>query len=117
MLYLLILLTIANSFLMASGQVLWKTGIMNKQIDSVGALIQACLNPFIFAGIAIYALATGLWIYILSKGELSYVYPIQSTAFIFSLLAGAFIFKESLTFSKILGTGVIILGVIILTRK
>jgi len=114
---LLILLTILNSLLMVSGQILWKIGVSNKVIHNFPGLISLFLNPFILTGIGIYVCATGLWIYILNKGELSFVYPIQSTAFIFAVIAGTLIFKENLTLSKIIGTTVIILGVIILTRK
>ncbi|MHB8125721.1 MAG: EamA family transporter [Desulfitobacteriaceae bacterium] len=114
---MLVALTILNSLLMVSGQILWKMGVSNKEINSLTELLGLFLNPFILTGIGIYVCASGLWIYILNKGELSFVYPIQSTAFIFAVIAGSLLFKENLTLSKIVGTVVIILGIIILTRK
>lgn len=114
---MLILLTIFNSVLMVTGQTLWKLGATGKEIHSLGQLLRLFLNPYVIAGLMVYAFASVLWIYILNKGELSYVYPIQSTAFIFALIIGTTVFKEQLTASKIIGVLVICLGVIIITRK
>lgn len=115
--FLLILLTIFNSLLMVTGQVLWKTGASGKDIQSLGQLLRLFLTPYVIAGLVVYAFASVLWIYILNKGELSYVYPIQSTAYIFALIVGTTIFKEALTPAKVIGVIVICLGVIITTHK
>jgi len=102
---------------MVAGQTLWKLGATGKEIHSLWMLLRLFLNPYIIAGLMVYAVASALWIYILNKGDLSYVYPIQSTAFIFALMVGATVFKEQLTPYKIIGVLVICLGVIILTRR
>ena len=102
---------------MVAGQTLWKMGAAGKELNSIGSLLRLFLNPYILAGLTVYAFASALWIYILNKGELSYVYPIQSTAFIFALIVGVTIFKEQLTLSKVVGVLVICLGVMIITRR
>ncbi len=114
---MLILLTIFNSMLMVTGQVLWKTGASGKDIQSLGQLLRLFLTPYVIAGLMVYGFASVLWIYILNKGELSYVYPIQSTAYIFALIVATTIFKEALTPAKVIGVIVICLGVIITTHK
>ena len=114
---MLVLLTIFNSILMVAGQTLWKLGAAGKEINSLLPLLRLFLNPFIIAGLVVYAFASALWIYILNKADLSFVYPIQSTAFIFALIVGATIFKEEITLTKVLGVLVICLGVFIITRR
>ena len=102
---------------MVIGQTLWKLGAAGKEIHSLAPLLRLFLNPFVIAGLAVYAFSSALWLYILNKGDLSFVYPIQSTAFIFALIVGATIFKEQLTPYKIIGVLVICLGVVLITRK
>ncbi|GAW29471.1 EamA family transporter [Carboxydocella sp. ULO1] len=114
---MIIFLTILNSMFMVIGQIMWKLGVIGKEINSVSQLLKLFLNPFIILGIAIYVFATGLWLYILNKGELSYVYPLQSISYIFALMAGLTIFKENLTASKLIGVCLICLGVVMLARK
>ena len=111
------MLTIFNAILMVTGQTLWKLGVAGKEINSLAPLLRLFLNPFVLAGLAVYALSSALWLYILNKGELSFVYPIQSTAFIFALIVGVTIFREQLTLPKVIGVLVICLGVVIITRR
>jgi len=113
----IILLTILNSLLMVSGQILWKLGMNGKNIAGLADIIVVMFSPLIFSGLLIYAIATFLWLYVLSKADLSYVYPIQSLAFIFALLVSFFLFKEDVTLNRWIGTVIICAGVFLISVK
>lgn len=113
----ILLLTILNSLLMVTGQILWKAGIIGKNINNLPDIFFAIFSPFILCGLMVYACSTFLWLYVLNKADLSFVYPIQSLAFVFSLLASIFIFKENISFNRYIGTAIICLGVYLVAIK
>ncbi len=107
-----ILLTILNSALTISGQVLWKLALLKPGSYSCKLLT----NPLIISGVLIYGLSTVLWLYILSKIPFSTAYAFTSIAYAFSLFAGYFLFHESVSLQKIIGTVLILTGVIFFAR-
>lgn len=113
----IIFLTVINSLLMASGQMLWKKGMMGLQITGIFDMISVLFTPFIFSGLIVYGFTTLLWLYILNKAEISYVYPIQSVVFIFVLVGSIIIFKETVSFNRWLGVLIICFGVYIVSIK
>ena len=73
------------------------------------------LSPLLVIGFLIYGIATILFMYLINKLQLNYFYPLTSITYIMAFLAGHFIFQESVSFSKIIGTLIIIVGVIFIT--
>jgi multidrug transporter EmrE-like cation transporter len=107
-----IVLTILNSAITISGQILWKMAV----IKTAGYTYKLLINPYIISGIMAYGLSTALWLYILSKIPLSTAYAFTSTAYAFSLFAGYYIFHETITPYKITGTVFILTGVIFFAK-
>ncbi len=107
-----IILTILNSAITIFGQVLWKLAVMKP----AGYTYRLLINPYVISGIAAYGLATVLWLYILSKIPFSIAYALTSTTYAFSLFAGYYIFHEAITPSKIIGTVLILTGVIFFAK-
>ncbi|PUB05907.1 EamA family transporter [Paenisporosarcina sp. OV554] len=108
--YLLILL---NTMILVSGQFLWKFGMMNKEnsFSSLGEIIKLMFSPYIVTGLTMYGFATILWLFILTRVPLSVAYPLQSLAYVFAVFGAFFIFNEPLSFMKIVGVLMIIIGV------
>lgn len=108
--YLLILL---NTMILVSGQFLWKFGMTNKEdsFGSVGEIIKLMFSPYIITGLTMYGFATVLWLFILTRVPLSVAYPIQSLAYVFAVFGAYFIFNEPLSFMKVAGVLLIIIGV------
>jgi drug/metabolite transporter (DMT)-like permease len=106
-------LILLNTLVLVSGQFLWKYGLMQKPVSfkGVSEIIQLFFSPFIFSGIVIYGLATVLWLFILTRVPLSLAYPVQSLAYVFAVFGSYFIFHESLSFMKVAGVLLIIIGV------
>ena len=74
-------------------------------------IIKILLNPFVFA--AVVFLGTGMlaWIWLISKVELSKAYPVNiALTIVITSFVSIALFNESLTLQKLMGTGVLILG-------
>ncbi|WZL73646.1 EamA family transporter [Clostridiaceae bacterium 35-E11] len=113
----IVLLTILNSLLMATGQLLWKSGMMGKTIENLSDIIRALFSPLILLGLFVYACTTMLWLYILNQADISYVYPIQSLAFVIVPIAAALIFREQIPINRWIGIATICLGVYLVSIK
>ena len=75
------------------------------------------LNPYVLLGFVMYALSTIFWLIALSKKELSFVYPFISLTYIIVLVLSSLVLKESMGVSKLVGTLIIIIGLIIIARS
>ena len=101
------------------GQVFWKIGM-----NSMGpitnytpsTLIPIFFNPYILLGLAMYGLSTVFWLIALSKKDLSFVYPFIALTFIIVLILSSVILKESIGIYRIIGTFIIILGLILIMK-
>lgn len=107
------ILILINTLILVSGQFLWKYGVMQRNVSfqSIQEIASLLLSPFILGGLALYGIATVLWLFILTKVPLSIAYPIQSLAYVFAVFGAYFIFNEQLSFAKIAGVLLIVLGV------
>lgn len=104
----------------AFGQVSWKLG-MNQagQLATLNltTLSSVLLNPYVLLGFVMYALSTIFWLIALSKKELSFVYPFISLTYIIVLVLSSLVLKESMGVNKLVGTLIIIIGLIIIARS
>lgn len=71
-------------------------------------------NIYLWLALFAYALSLGLWIVTLSRVNLSIAYPFQSLGYVLATCAGYFLFHEPLTYLKLFGISVIMLGVLLL---
>ena len=103
--YLLVVLPIL--FVMV-GQTLSKYGAEEiKKTDTI-------VNVYIIAGYTMLLLRGFIWIFILKKVKLSFAYPLMSVTFILILAISYFMFDEDITFNNLLGSCLIIGGVIVI---
>jgi len=118
-----ILLSVFTTFLITSGQVLWKIGLQKSggfyiaEQGLVNNVIRILTNEWVFSGFVVYIIATGFFMYLLSKYDISLVIPISSVSFIFSLIAGALIFHEHISALRLVGVLVIITGIFMVLRS
>jgi multidrug transporter EmrE-like cation transporter len=78
--------------------------------------LQVACNPFILGGLATYVLAVIVWLLVLSRVDVSIAYPLVSLGYITTAISAYYLFGEPLTASRILGIGVIMLGVYLIAR-
>jgi multidrug transporter EmrE-like cation transporter len=71
----------------------------------------------ILGGLACYVISVGVWIMALSRVEVSIAYPMLSLGYVVNAFAAYWLFGEAVTPLRLLGIGVIILGVFIVARS
>ncbi len=107
----------------AIGQVLLKRGMSSMGPLTLSAgklpsiLIGMATNPFVVIGLAVYLGSTIFWLTALSRVDLSYAYPFASLSYVAMLIASWQIFHEDITLLRLAGSGVILLGVILISRS
>jgi multidrug transporter EmrE-like cation transporter len=114
--YLLIGLTI---LLTVYGQIVikWQVNIAGAAPDGMydKAMFVAGLLPniWVVSALAAALLASLTWIAAISRLELSHAYPFTSLSFVLIMLLSGFLFNEPITVSKLLGTGLVVAGIIV----
>lgn len=72
--------------------------------------------PF-WCGLACYGLSLAMWLGALSRVPVSVAYPMLSIGYVVNAAAAAVLFGELLTATRIAGIGLIIVGVVVLSRS
>jgi drug/metabolite transporter (DMT)-like permease len=120
----------AAAFAYILGTVLFTAGgqlLLKWQVAKAGALpagfpekvvflLSLIWNPWILSGIGAGFLAFLCWMAALTKFELSYAYPFMSLSFLFVLVFSAILFHEPLTIQKVVGVGLVMMGIIVGSR-
>ena len=78
---------------------------------------QLATEPHIFAGLVCYVVSVAVWILALSRVEVSIAYPMLSIGYVVNAMAAWYLFGEVVTPKRLLGIGIIILGVFIVARS
>lgn len=118
--YLYIFFTV---FFTVYGQV-----ILKWRINKVGSLpeesfekiifvTKLLIDPWILSGFFSAFIASFFWMATMTKFELSFAYPFMSGAFVLVFVLSVFLFQESVTWQKLLGLFLIVLGIIITSRS
>jgi multidrug transporter EmrE-like cation transporter len=99
----------------------WQLKLSGALPSDLGAkilfLLRVLLNPWIISCLAAAGIGFFFWVAAMTKFDLSYAYPlIVSLIFVLVLLLSGLIFREAMTIPKLIGTGLILVGVIIASR-
>lgn len=70
----------------------------------------------LWAGLACYGVSVVLWVGALSRVPVSVAYPMLSIGYVINAFAAAALFGEALSVAKLAGIGLIVAGVLVLTR-
>jgi len=84
--------------------------------DKVIFLLRQYLNPWVISGLVAAFVASVTWMATLTEFDLSFAYPFMSLSYVVVLAASLLIFSEPFTPQKVIGTLVIIIGLIIISR-
>ncbi len=97
--------------LSSAAQILLKM-VMRHQVLSLRLMLQ----PLFYAGFLAYGLSAILWLHVLAKLPLVVAYPMVSLNFVLVALGGAWILHERVSWNMVVGLGLIIGGIAIITR-
>lgn len=118
-----LLLIVVSVALNAAAQLLLKQGtkalgLTATDVGSGGTvLLRAAFDPWVWTGLAAYVVSVALWILVLSRVEVSYAYPMVSLGYVMAAVAAKALWNEQLSLSRVLGIGVICLGVLLVSRS
>lgn len=85
-------------------------------LDKAKFIALLFLNPWVLVGISATFLAGVSWMLTMTKFEISYAYPFVSLTYVLVLLASVGFFGESFGVSKVIGTALIMTGVVVISR-
>lgn len=112
----ILLLCIINALMLVAGQIMFKLGVKNKDLNNIIAIVKTIFSPIIFTALILYGFTTVLWLYILNKTDISFAYPIQSLALPTVLVLSTIIFNEQISISRWIGILIIYIGIVIAVR-
>lgn len=78
---------------------------------------QLLLNPWVLSGVVATFFAGISWMLAMTKFEISYAYPWVSLNFVLMLVMGVLLFNESFNSVKVLGTLLVVAGIVVITRS
>jgi multidrug transporter EmrE-like cation transporter len=116
-------LLLAGVLLNAAAQLLLKAGTNAvgpfefSTVNAVPVGMKLALEPHILGGIACYVVSVVVWILALSRVEVSVAYPMLSIGYVVNAIAAYYLFGEAVSATRLVGIGVIILGVFIVARS
>lgn len=117
------ILIIASVSLSALAQITLKLGMSDKATQShqsqdwLAYLFTAFSNKFVILGLGLYGFGAVLWLLVLAKLDVTYAYPFVGIGFILTMLLGYFFLGESLTLTRIMGTLLVVSGVMLISRS
>jgi multidrug transporter EmrE-like cation transporter len=116
-------LILAGVLLNAAAQLLLKAGtnaVGKFEFAAANAVpvgLKLALEPRILGGIGCYVISVVVWILALSRVEVSIAYPMLSIGYVVNAVAAYYLFGEAVTATRLVGIGIIILGVFIVARS
>lgn len=87
---------------------------MPSLLSSAGSL---ATNLWLWLGLICYAISVVVWILALSRVDVSIAYPMLSIGYIVNAVAAWHLFDEPMNIGKVIGIGIIIVGVYVLARS
>lgn len=98
----------------------WQMGIVGQLPDGLWEkclfMTHAFFRPWILLAFLLTFLSGVAWMITLTKFEISYAYPFTSLNFIIMLALGVLLFEEPFNINKLIGTLLVVSGLIIVTR-
>lgn len=105
-------------FLCLSGLILMKLGVNTGELIFNQGILSFSINVISFLGLICYILSFLFFTSIVVKFDLSYIVPLTSGVVqVLTLFSGFFIFNENISIKGIIGSFLIIVGIVIMNIK
>lgn len=83
---------------------------------SLQDIVGLVTSPHIWAGVGCYGCSMLLFFYMLSNYKLSAIMPVTCMTYVFNIVIARLVFGESISKVQVIGTVIIIFGLIVLSR-
>ena len=111
-------LLIFNIILMSIGQLFFKqSAIFSDHHPKLNFVLKYILNPWFYAAVSFFAIATFSWVKILTQMKISVAYPILSISYILTAIGAYYIFQERLSLLNMVGIFLIMVGVSLISIR
>lgn len=100
----------------AVANLFWKLRLDKEPISSLKDIIGLIGIWQIWIGVMFYGCSMLLFFYMLSNFKLSSIMPVTCLTYVLNIIVARIIFKENISVMQIIGTLIIIFGLIILSR-
>lgn len=121
--FYLLLLILGSILLSSIAQVTLKVGMSSPNIlsalqstETLQTIKAIASNLYVVGGLGLYFASAAVWLLVLAKVDVSFAYPFVGLGFIITMLLAFFINGEVLTATKVAGTLLIALGVIVIAQ-
>ena len=95
-----------------------RMGVVTLSLDQLLSITwKMATNPYVLIGFVILVASTVVWLAGLSRVDLSYAYPLASISYVIILLASWIMFDEKITPNRLVGTFLIGIGVLFISRS
>lgn len=88
-------------------------------VDATGRLsfvLSLLFQPWVLSAVAATFTAGLAWMLALTRFELSFAYPWMGLNYLIVLVVGVAVFGEQISWAKLVGTGLVVAGLIVLVR-
>jgi multidrug transporter EmrE-like cation transporter len=96
----------------AAAQLLLKAGT-----NAMPLGLRLAIEPHILVGLACYVVSVVVWVVALSRVQVSIAYPMLSIGYVVNAIAAWYLLGEAVTPMRLVGIGIIVLGVFIVARS
>ncbi len=116
-------LVLTGVLLNAAAQLLLKAGTtavghFEFHVDNILPVgLKLAFEPHILGGMACYAVSLVVWIMALSRAPVSVAYPMLSIGYVINAFVAYYWFGEALASQKLLGIGLIVIGVWLVAKS
>lgn len=106
----------------STAHIFLKKGMMTHGLNTVkpdgilNLLFSVGTNPWVLGGMFLHVSALVVWLWALSKVDISFAYPFLALGYVLVSAMAWYWLGEELNSMKILGMGIIIIGILVLTR-
>ena len=120
----IIILLLSSVSLSAFAQIAFKFGMsanniqetINQKHNWFALLYQAFTQPYVLIGLACYGLGASIWLLVLARIDVSVAYPFVGLGFILTMFLGALLLGEQMGAMRVIGTILVVIGVIIVAH-
>lgn len=81
------------------------------------SLVSGLTNPYVILGLLLYGASSLLWLLLLSRLEVTVAYPFVGLGFVITMFLGSILLHEPLGLTKIIGTLLVVAGVILIAGR
>lgn len=116
---ILILLSVGLS---ALGQVTMKRGVSTSAVqdslsDPLRAVLSFASSGSVIAGLTMYGVSAVIWLFVLARLDVSMAYPFMALGFLLTMVLGALFLGEQIDASRLAGTLLVAVGVMLVARS